>query len=63
MQTTKARAQYLRVHDGPMWKITHPGTPAAIWAKLPRDGAARLIERFVVPAQAASRRKRSAAFQ
>ncbi|MDR5883589.1 hypothetical protein [Caballeronia sp. LZ032] len=51
MQITKAHARYLRGQGGPLWHITHGQTSAAVWATLPRDGAALLIERYVLTAQ------------
>lgn len=49
MQTIKARARWLNGPGGPMWEITHPHTSVSIWSTLPRDAAATLLERFVVP--------------
>lgn len=51
MQTIKARAQYHQVHGRPTWRITHPCTSVSVWTDLPRDGAAFLIERYVLVAQ------------
>jgi hypothetical protein len=49
MQTIKPRAKWLKGGDAPMWELSHPHTTVKVWSALPRDGAAMLLDRYVVP--------------
>jgi hypothetical protein len=49
MQTRKPHAKYLRGPGGLMWEVTHPHTRVSVWSALPRDAAAMLLERYVLP--------------
>lgn len=54
MQTTKARARWARFNG--YWEITHPDTHVVRrTATHPRDCAARLLERYVLPILATRR--------
>lgn len=49
MQTIKPRARWLKGGTGQMWELSHPHTTVKVWSDRPRDGAAMLLERYVVP--------------
>lgn len=66
MQTTKARAKWLKGGNNPMWEISHRDTGLKVWSARPHDAGAMLIERCVLPSQidvAQTQKGRSAAAQ
>ncbi|RAR53876.1 hypothetical protein C7401_12650 [Paraburkholderia unamae] len=48
MQTTKARAKWLKGGNYPMWELSHPDTRVKVWSDRPHDCAAYLIHTFVL---------------
>ena len=51
MQTTKARARWLKGGNYPMWEVSHRDTGVKVWSDRPHDCAAYLFDRFVLPEQ------------
>lgn len=55
MQTTKARARWLRGGDYPMWELSHNDTSIKVWSDRPHDCAAYLLHTWVLDAQTGNR--------
>lgn len=49
MQTTKARAKWLKGGNNPMWEVSHRDTGLKVWSDLPHDAGVILIECCVLP--------------
>ncbi|RQS60394.1 hypothetical protein [Burkholderia sp. Bp8986] len=55
MQTTKARAKWLKGGNYPMWEVSHRDTGIKVWSDRPHDCASYLLDRFVLPSQIEAR--------
>lgn len=55
MQTTKARARWLKGGNYPMWEVSHGDTSVKVWTDRPHDAVALLLEKYVLPMQVEAR--------
>lgn len=55
MQTTKARARWLKGGNNPMWEVSHGDTSIKVWTDRPHDAAGLLLEEYVLQNQVEAR--------